>query len=364
MPSTPLVLSPDRALPVDPGQRSVAREIYLATAKLPIVSMHGHVAAETFEANAQFTDPTSLLITPDHYVCRMLYSQGYQPSDLGLGEGEADSRKIWNLFCSNWHLYRGTASRYWLETEFADVFGVAEQPSSDNADALYDQVNAVIHQDDFRPLQLLDRFNIELISTTDPASARLESHARLAQAGWGQRIVPTFRPDTAIDLLGTGWRTEIQQLGEATGIDSSTYLGYLEALRASRQHFKAAGARATDHGPFSAEIKRLDSSEAEAIFNQAVQGKNVSEKANQAFCGHMLYLMAEMSCEDGLVMQLHPGVIRNQHSAMAARYGADIGFDIPVGVEFARSLQPMLDAFGMDPRFRCILFTIDETLYI
>lgn len=364
----PLTLNPDRALPVDPTQREVARHIYEQTHALPLICMHGHVEAEVFADNAPFADPAQLLIVPDHYVTRMLASQGVQLSDLGVprvdgGQVETDSRAIWRTFCANWKLYRGTPSRFWLEHELVEVFGVQLVPSAETADAIYDQIAAVVAQPDFRPLQLLDRFNIEVISSTDPASSDLGFHHDLAQRGYGARVLPTFRPDAVACLDRAGWREAVDALAAASGIEIADYAGFLKALRERRLAFVAAGALATDHGHDFADTQPLDDTAAQRLFAKALAGEQISDAEARAFAANMLFQFAQMSCEDGLVMQIHPGVLRNHNDAIFAAHGADKGFDIPFSVEYTRALRPMLQAFGTDPRFRCILFTIDETVY-
>jgi glucuronate isomerase len=366
MPS-PLALHPDRALPADPAVRSIARTVYGQTKDLPLVCMHGHVEAQVFADNAPFPDPSALLITPDHYVTRMLASQGTSLEDLGVprldgGAVEGDARAIWRRLCEGWHLFRGTPSRYWLEHELVDVFGVDQQPSAQTADAIFDTISARLAEPEFRPQRLLDRFGIELISTTDPATSPLSEHRRLADQGLGARVVPTFRPDAVVHVLGPDWQRDVKALGQLAGVDTSDYAGFLDALRLRRQAFIAAGGLATDHGHLTADATPLPEPEAGAIYRRAWTGEATAEEG-AAFAAHMLHVMAGMSRDDGLVMQLHPGVLRDHHSATAAAFGADKGFDIPVAAEYTRGLRPLLESYGRDPRFRIVLFTVDETVY-
>jgi glucuronate isomerase len=363
-----LQLDPDRALPFPAEQRSVAREIYGATKDLPVIAMHGHVEPEVFADDLAFADPAKLLIVPDHYVFRMLASQGIEPARLGVprldgGPVETDSRKIWRTFCENWKLFRGTPSRYWLEHELVEVFGVDLVPSAETADAIYDQIAACVADPEFRPRALLDRFNIEVISTTDPATSDLGHHAKLAADGLGERVLPTLRPDAVAYLDRPNWRADVAALAQVSGVDTSTYDGFLEALRARRAAFVEAGARATDHGHLLADTTPMDASAASALYSRVLDGAEATEAEVAAFAANMLYRMAEMSCEDGLVMQIHPGVLRDHNSAIFQTYGQDKGYDVPVQTEFTRALRPMLDRFGTDPRFRLILFTVDETTY-
>ena len=363
----PLVLDDDRILPTDPAVRAVAREIFAAVRDLPLISMHGHVEASVLADDEPFPDPAQLLVVPDHYVTRMLVSQGARLEELGVprrdgGPVETDGRAIWRRFCDGWHLFRGTPSRFWLEQELHDVFGVNVQPSEETADAIYDQIAACIARPEFRPRALFDRFNLEILATTDAPASTLDAHAAIAASDWDGRVVPTFRPDALVHLNRATWKQDVEELGEAAGTAVGTYAGYLAALEQRRAHFKRLGALATDHGHTTADTTPLDRADAERIYAAALAG-SVEPTAADAFAAHMLFEMARMSRDDGLVMQIHPGVLRNHHGGVHDAFGPDKGFDIPLPVDFTRGLQPMLDAFGTDPAFRCVVFTIDETSY-
>jgi glucuronate isomerase len=362
-----MMLHADRALPLDDRQRAIAKEIYQQTANLPLICMHGHVDAHVLADNIPFADPAQLLVVPDHYVTRMLVSQGIPPEALGVwrvdgGPVETDPRVIWRTFCENWKLFRGTPSRYWMEHELVDLFGVDVVPSADSADRIYDQVAARIADPDFRPQQLLSQFSIELISTTDSATSDLSYHASLADQGLQKQVIPTFRPDAVVYLDRPTWRNDIETLAKVSGVDTSNYQGFVAALRERRAAFVAAGALASDHGHLSADTTPMSDAEATGLYAKALTG-SVSAAEVAAFAAHMLFVMAGMACEDGLVMQIHPGVLRDHNDDIFRVHGQDKGFDIPVAVEFTRALRPMLQAYGRDPRFRLILFTVDETVF-
>jgi len=139
--SAPLTLHPARLLPADPGVRGIAERLYAAVKDLPIISPHGHVDPQLLLDDQPFTDPTSLLLQPDHYVTRLLHANGVSLADLGVGEGpmpEQRARKAWRLLCENWRVFRGTPVRYWFDSELGDIFGVTQRPSADNADELYE----------------------------------------------------------------------------------------------------------------------------------------------------------------------------------------------------------------------------------
>ncbi|MEV6412444.1 glucuronate isomerase [Kribbella sp. NPDC051718] len=355
---------PDRALPAGEA-RDMARRIHASTKDLPLLCFHGHVDAGLFATDEAFGNPADLLVVPDHYVTRMLVSQGVSPDRLGLprrdGVKTAEPRDIWREFCAHWHLFLGTPSRYWLEHEFAEVLGLKVAPSAETADELYDEISARLAEPEFRPRALLDRFRIEVIATTDAATDDLAHHAELAAELPG-RVIPTFRPDAVVHLDRPGWSELVRDLGVRSGIDTASYAGYLDALRQRRQAFLAAGALATDHGHLSAAATPLDETVAARIYESALRGEVAAEDA-AAFAGHMLFQMAAMSADDGLVMQLHPGVLRDHHSGIHQTHGPDQGHDIPVATEFTRSLRPLLERFGHAEGFRLVLFTVDETAY-
>ncbi|MBX9245589.1 glucuronate isomerase [Actinotalea ferrariae] len=360
-------LHPDRALPADPATRDVARDLYAQTKDLPIVSMHGHVDAAVLAADQPFGDPAEVFVVPDHYLVRMLVSQGVPHDALGVprldgGPVETDPRAIWRTFCTHWKLFRGTPTRYWMEHVLVEVFGVSAPPSAATADQLYDEVQAKLSTDAFRPLALVDSLGLEILATTDAATATLADHADLAQRGWGERIVPTFRPDALLHVDRPVWRDDVALLAERSGVDVGSYEGFVRALEQRRAAFVERGARATDHGHLRADTTPLSAAEAGRIFDAALRGEASSADAD-AFSGHMLHEMARMSAEDGLVMQIHPGVLRNHDARVFGERGPDVGYDIPVAAEYTRALRPLLESFGHHPGLRLIVFTVDETVF-
>ncbi|HYN95734.1 MAG TPA: glucuronate isomerase [Pilimelia sp.] len=376
--------SADRAdllFPSEPTQRGLARELYALVQAQPIISPHGHVDPALLADDAPFPDPARLLIVPDHYVTRMLLSQGVPPGALGVpaapgaaGDGpdgapgyrpETDGRTIWRTFAAHWHLFRGTPSRLWLEQTFAEVFGVRTALSADTADAIYDEVAARLAEPEFRPRALFERFNIEVLATTESPLDDLGRHAKLAADGWGGpggRVITTFRPDNVVDFEFDGFAANVAGLGEITGEDTATYDGYLAALRARREAFIAAGATSSDHGHPTARTLRLDPAEAGALLTRGLRGEASAADA-EAFRAHMLVEFARMSLDDGLVLQIHPGAVRNHNRWLYGAHGRDVGGDIPQATEYLHALTPLLDAYGNDPRLRVVVYTLDETTF-
>jgi glucuronate isomerase len=369
---TNFFLDPDRYFSADPATRAVARELYDTVAALPLICPHGHVDPRLFAApDATLGSPADLFIIPDHYVTRMLYSQGIPleslgvpPSLLGRGAGGdgGDHRKIWGLFCENFHLFRGTPSGNWLKDELSTVFGVDEKPSASNADRLFDLIAEKLSSPDFSPRRLFEHLNIEVLCTTDAATDSLEHHQAIRQSGWNGRILPTFRPDGVVNLDAPNWRTNIQNLGEVSGIDVVDYASYIRALEQRRAFFKSMGATAADHAALIPATAELTPVEAEVILQRALKGESDSADA-ACFTAHMLVEMARMSIEDGLVMQLHPGSFRNHNRVIFQKFGLDRGADIPLQTEYTRNLRPLLNRYGNDSRLTLILFTLDETTY-
>ena len=360
---TALAPHPDRLLPADPGTRAVARDLYAAVAKAPIYSPHGHVEAALLADDRPFGNPAELLITPDHYVTRLLHAVGIGLDTLGVATPDADPRETWRAFCRHWTTFAGTPVRYWFETELSEVFGLTEEPSEATADASYDQIAAALATDAFRPRALFDRFDIAVLATTDDPADDLEAHRRLADdASFTGRVLPTFRADRYMDPSEATWRDKLDALHKASGVDCGTYAGLLEALRDRRRHFIDHGCTATDTGPVDAWAEPLTDAEAERIHSSALSGGLTVAEA-VAYRRNMLYQFAVMSAEDGLVMQLHPGVIRNHHRPTFQRYGPDSGHDLPAVSAYTVPLTRLLNDLGTDPTFRLVLFTVDETVF-
>jgi glucuronate isomerase len=363
----PLTLNPDRLFVPEPTQRALSRALYATVKDLPIVSPHGHTDPQWYADNEPFSDASALFITPDHYVFRMLYSQGVRLEALGIprrdgGAVEKDGRRIWRLFASNFHLFRGTPTRIWLDQAFHDVFGVRERLSQESADRIYDRINACLATPQFRPRALFERFNIEVIATTESPLDPLAHHARIRESGWKGRVLTAYRPDPVVDPEFEGFSDNLRRFGELTGEDTAQWRGYLAAHRKRRAFFAEMGATSTDHGHPTAQTADLDAAASEALFAR-VRGGAVTAADAEMFRAQMLTEMARMSVEDGLVMQIHPGSMRNHNPDVFTRFGRDKGADMPMRTDYVRALKPLLDRFGNDPRLTLILFTLDETSY-
>ncbi|HEV7183712.1 MAG: glucuronate isomerase [Actinomycetales bacterium] len=364
---TVLAPHPDRLFPADPGERALARRLYATVADAPLYSPHGHVEARMLLDDEPFTDPAALLITSDHYVTRMLHAVGVPLEELGLSRNGAaptvSGRAIWRRLCENWDAFLGTPVRFWFESEFSEVFGLTTQPSAADADDLYDELSEALARPEFRPRALFDRFRIAVLATTDDPADDLAAHLELrADPTFTGRVLPTFRADRYMHPDEPTWAARLDALAERSRIDTSTYAGLLEALRARRQAFRAAGGTATDTGVLDTGSEPLDAAEAERIHRSGLDGSLTATEA-VAYRRNMLYRLAEMASDDGLVMQLHPGVIRNHHRPTFDAYGPDTGHDLPAVGSFTAPLTPLLRDFGTNPTFRLVLFTVDETTF-
>lgn len=366
--SIPLTINPDRLFPADPTVRGIARELYASVKDLPIISPHGHVPVEWLADDVTFTDPTTFLLTPDHYTNRMLHSvAGVELSELGVPVGTEitpeQSREAFRIFCSNWKVFRGTQVQFWFESQFVDVFGIDVRPSAETADQIYDRIAECLASPEYSARSLYQRFNIEALATTDDPCDDLAGHAKLAaDSEWDSRVVPTFRPDKYLEPAREDWVELTRALGEAAGVEIGTYASHVEAMRIRRRYFIDHGAVSSDHSHRDARCERLSDADAEALFAKALARDITADEAD-TLRRHMINDQAKLAVEDGLVMTLHPAVFRNHDSAAMARYGADVGGDVPLAVEFASALQPMLDAYGNADGFQLVVFTMDETVY-
>lgn len=360
------LLPPDRLFPADPGTRAIARTLYEQIAEAPIISPHGHTDPRWFAHDIPFADPAQLFVVPDHYVVRMLVSQGVPHSALGVprldgGTVETDPRVIWRTFAQHYHLFRGTPSRLWIDYSLETLFGIDEPLSVETADHTYDQIAERLADDAYRPRALYERFNIEVLATTDGPLDTLDHHKAIDQSDWNGRVIPTYRPDALIDPLNPDFVANLDALSDISGEDARDWTGYLAAHRKRRAFFKAHGATATDHGHLTALTADLPQADAAALFKRCQD--NPSAEDAELLGAQMLTEMARMSVEDGLVMQLHAGSVRGHSDFVRNTYGADRGFDIPQRTDFVHALQPLLNAVGHEPGFKLILFTLDESTY-
>ena len=363
----PLTLHEDRFFDADPTRRRIARELYEEVKLLPIVGPHGHVDPSILAQNTPFPEPTSLIVIPDHYIFRMLYSQGVRLEDLGVptidgAEVETDSRKIWQLFADYFYVFAGTPTGAWLQHEFYEVFGVREKLSSDSAMRVYDHIAERLQSPEYLPRSLFDRFNIEVLTTTDAASDSLEHHKMIQESDWSGRVIPCFRPDAVLRIARPDWPHHVKDLEKVCGYEIRNYATYIQALEERRAFFKEMGAVSTDHAVLIPYTQRLDENTAGQLLQRALKGEATLDD-EYIFQAHMLMEMARMSTEDGMVMQIHPGSYRNHNEYVFRRFGLDKGADIPVPTEFTLNLHALLNEYGVNPQFTLVLFTLDETTY-
>ena len=362
--SQSIAANPDRLLPADPGTRRIARELLQRVQDLPIISPHGHVDAAVIEQNTAFPDPAALLVSPDHYVTRLIHASGVPLDRLRESStSQPDSRSVWREFCKAWPLFEGTASGYWLRTQFSSVFGLAGELSEDTADASYDAISAKLQEPGFRPRELFKDFNIEVLATTDDPLDSLESHNALAQdPSFHGRVLPTFRPDAYLNIAHPSWLENVDRLIAAAGDGGTGYGAYLTALENRRRYFVEHGAVSADHGVFTPATLKLGAADAAKLFDRARSGKATAQDRAD-FEAHMMYQMARMSVEDGLVMTIHPGSYLNHHGPTFNAFGADTGHDIPFAVNYTEAIRPVLQDFGTAKDFHLVLFTLDETVF-
>ena len=365
--TTPLFLHPDALLPSNPIERDIARRLYASVASLPILSPHGHTDPKWFAENKPFENATELLIQPDHYVYRMLYSQGVSLDDLGisrLGEktSSVEPEKVWQIFAEHYHLFYGTPSYFWLNYVFVNTFGLNIKLNSETAAHYYKVITDKLSTPEFLPRALFEQYNIEVIATTECPTDDLRYHQQIADSSWQGKVITAFRPDSLIDAEHEHFNEKLNKLSEITGLNCQDYSQYIEALKVRRTYFKKMGATSTDHGHPTVATADLSELEAKTLFQKIISGHFTPDDA-ELFRAHMLMVMAEMSIEDGLVMQIHPGVYRNHNQNLFTNFGRDKGADVPVQTEYIQALKPLLDKFGNDNRLSIILFTLDETVY-
>jgi glucuronate isomerase len=357
------ILHEDRLFPAEPSTRSIARRLYASISALPIISPHGHTHPRWFAHNEPFPEPAQLFVVPDHYILRMLYSQGVPLEQLGIAATPLeDPRRVWRIFAQHYSFFRGTPTRLWLDFALQELFGLEARLSAANADDYYDWIVEKLRSPEFLPRSLFERFRLEVLATTDSPLDSLTHHEAIRASSFQGRIIPTFRPDPVVDPDFPGFKENLERLAQMTGTDTEDWQGYLSALRQRRLDFQALGCTATDHGHPTAATAGLSSDSAARLFDKVTSGDSDRDE-RELFRAQMLTEMAAMSLDDGLVMQIHPGSLRNHNTQLFERFGPDVGADIPTPTNYVNALRPLLDRFGNEPRLTIILFTLDESTY-
>jgi glucuronate isomerase len=357
------ILHEDRLFPSEPDARSVARQLYNSIRNLPIISPHGHADPSWFVENKSFPDPAQLFVVPDHYIFRMLYSQGISLEQLGIGATSVDDpRRVWRIFAKHYYLFRGTPTRLWLDFAFHELFGLDVRLTAENADEYYDAIVEKLKAPEFLPRALYERFRLEVLATTDSPLDSLSHHVAIRESAFNGRIIPTFRPDPVVDPDFPNFVENLARLGQMTSADTASWNGYLSALRRRRLEFKALGCTATDHGHPTAATADLNADSAARLYQKIASGTADADE-RELFRAQMLTEMAAMSLDDGLVMQIHPSSFRNHNKKLFWRFGRDVGADIPMPTNYVQALRPLLNRFGNEPGLTVILFTLDESTY-
>lgn len=354
-------------MPLEPTARAIAQDLFGLVADLPIISPHGHVDPQLLLQNKPFESAADLFIYHNHYVTRLLHADGVDLGQLRLPSSgsevdlAAHAANAWQIFADRWHLFAGTASGYWFVRELRDVFGIDQEFNSQSANQIREQIEAKLLEPEMLPRALFEKFNIEVLATTDSPTDDLAAHSELAQLQLGGRVLPTLRPDAFINAQTTGWKQRIEQLLAMTG-KATNHAGFVAALADRRQYFIDHGAFSVDIGAESAFTTILSDAEAEQLFQLGLKGELTAEQ-EVVYRGHMISELIGQSCEDGLVTTLHVGVHRNHSTETFKKFGPDTGHDIPIRAEFTKNLQPVLERYGLNQNLHLVLFALDETTW-
>ena len=365
----PLTLHPDRLFSPEPRQRDLARALYATVKDLPIVSPHGHTDPQWFADNEPFSERVGAV----HHAGPLRVPHALQPGrarsriwrsrGATAGRSKQDARQIWRTFAANYHLFRGTPTRIWLDHAFHQVFGIRERLTPESADRVFDSHQRVPRQARVPAARAVRAIQHrgdrdDRVAARSAGASREDPRQRL-EGTRRHRVSPRSGRRSRVRRLRRQRRARWASLPAKT---RRRWNGYLAAHRKRRAFFKTMGATSTDHGHPTAQTSDLPAGDCERLFRKALDGTTTPAEA-EMFRGQMLTEMARMSLDDGLVMQIHPGSFRNHNPLVFARFGRDKGADIPTRTDYVRALKPLLDRFGNERKLTVILFTLDETSY-
>ena len=326
---------------------------------MPICDYHCHLSPKEIYENKQPENISRLWLSGDHYKWRAMRSAGVEEKYC---TGDASDEEKFLKFGETLQYCIGNPLYHWAHIELQRYFGIDTPLNARTAKDIYDRANEAIKNGDFRPQSLIKRSNVKVVCTTDDPADSLEYHKKLKQVSdFDCKVLPSFRPDKALNIQLDGFADYIKTLGEAADVEINSYKDVIVALLKRCDYFNEAGCKVSDQAfeyvPFTAS----SDDEIDAVFKKAMRGESISETESDGYRTAVLLALGAKYHELGWAMEIHIGAIRNNSTRMFKAIGADTGFDSVGDSEIAKKLSRFLDALDVKNELpKTILFNLND----
>ena len=326
---------------------------------MPICDYHCHLSPKEIYENKQPENISRLWLSGDHYKWRAMRSAGVEEKYC---TGDASDEEKFLKFGETLQYCIGNPLYHWAHIELQRYFGIDTPLNARTAKDIYDRANEAIKNGDFRPQSLIKRSNVKVVCTTDDPADSLEYHKKLKQVSdFDCKVLPSFRPDKALNIQLDGFADYIKTLGEAADVEINSYKDVIVALLKRCDYFNEAGCKVSDQAfeyvPFTAS----SDDEIDAVFKKAMRGESISETEGDGYRTAVLLALGAKYHELGWAMEIHIGAIRNNSTRMFKAIGADTGFDSVGDSEIAKKLSRFLDALDVKNELpKTILFNLND----
>ncbi len=307
-------------------QTDVAKRLYHDfAAQMPIIDYHCHLPADEIAADKVFENITQISLKGDHYKWRAMRTNGVDEQFITGSASDFDKFQKWAEtvpYTMRNPLY------HWTHMELKNPFGIDKLLSEHTGKEIYEAATAKVNSSEFSVKNLLRKFQVKVVCTTDDPIDSLEHHKAIATSGYEIKVLPTFRPDKAMLVKdATSFNDYVNKLEKAANIPISNLAHYIEALEKRHQFFHDMGCRLSDHGLENIAFSRASDKQVSLIFSNFRYGSEISEEEHLQFQTFMLLFFARLDAEKGWTQQFHLGAVRNNNDRMALKLGADSGFD-------------------------------------
>ena len=336
-----------------------ARELYHQSAEnQPIIDYHCHLVPKMIADNYQFADLTEVWLGGDHYKWRAMRGNGVPEEFI---TGKADGYAKFEKWAVTVPYTMRNPLYHWTHLELSRVFGVDKILKPETAREIYDECSAKLQTPEFRGQELMKKFKVEVVCTTDDPADSLEFHQQIKDNPFGVKVLPTWRPDKAMVVeKPQQYREYIQKLSDVSGVAINNYQDLLTALQKRQDFFYEMGCRISDHGLETFYAEDFTMEEVDQIFKNTLKGIQPAQEEVLKFKSAILLDFARMDHAKGWAQQFHIGAIRDNNTRMFNLLGPDTGYDAIHDVQCAAAGHKFFNTLALEDKLtKTILYNLN-----